>query len=99
MQLLQECGFSIVRVTSALDPLEVVRVRPQVLFFDNDALDDATVQYLRFLLDSLPDLGICLYSRLVPSDVKLRRSARLVHVDKSASGETLRSALVRFAAA
>jgi CheY-like chemotaxis protein len=99
LQLLQESGFSVVRVTNALDPLDVMRARPRILFCDNDAPDEQLAQHLRFLLDSMPDLGICLYSRLAPSDTSLRGSARLVHVAKSAPDDVLRSALEYFAAA
>ncbi len=99
LQLLQESGLSIVRVCDVLDPLDVLRIRPQMLFCDCDAMDDQIVQGMQFLFDSMPELDVCIYSRTQPSGSRMRMRAqtRLLHLEKSASHEALVSALGRFA--
>ncbi|HEY9084798.1 MAG TPA: hypothetical protein VIN40_02515 [Candidatus Tyrphobacter sp.] len=99
LQLLQESGLSIVRVHDVLDPLDVLRMRPQVLFCDCDAMDDQILQGLQFLFDSMPELDVCIYSRAEPSHPRMRMLAptRLLHLEKSASHDELVRALGRFA--
>lgn len=99
LQLLQESGCSVVRVQNVLDPLDVVRARPQMLFFDADTVDDETLHGLQFLVDSMPELGLCIYARTSLADLQPRTSTRLLHLEKSASHEALLGALGRFAAA
>ncbi len=100
IKLLQESGLSIVRVTNALDPLDVARIRPAMLFCDGDPLEEKTIRTLRFLHDSIPELQIvCLYSRAAPTDAGLRDCSRLVHLDKKAGGETLLATLQRYVTA
>ncbi len=96
LQLLQESGCSVVRVQDALDPLDVVRSRPQMLFFDCDVVDEATTRALEFVVDSMPELDLCLYSRTPPAQLQTRTSTRLLYLEKSASHETLLGALGRF---
>jgi DNA-binding NtrC family response regulator len=98
LHLLQESGLSIVRVRDVLDPLDVLRTRPQMLFCDCDAMDDQIVQGLQFLSDSMPELDVCIYSRTEPLSprVRMRAPTRLLHLEKSASHEALVSALGRF---
>ncbi len=98
LALLQESGCSIVRVQSALDPLDVVRAGPQMLFFDADTIDQAGTRALQFLIDSMPKLGVCVYARTAPGALKPRESTRILHVQKSASHETLLGILGRFTA-
>lgn len=97
LQLLQESGCSIVRVQNELDPLDVVRAGPQLLFFDGDTMDEVTLRGLQFLVDSMPELGLCFYARTPPEDLAFRGSGRVLHLEKSASHEALAGALGRFA--
>lgn len=99
LQLLQESGCSIVRVQNALDPLDVVRARPSILFFDADTMDDATLQGLQFLVDSMPELGLCIYARTPLTQLQPRATTRLLQLEKSASHEALLGALGSFATA
>lgn len=96
LQLLQESGCSIVRVQNSLDPLDVVRARPQMLFFDGDTIDETTLRGLQFLVDSMPELGLCIYARDTLNALQPRSSTRILHLEKSASHEVLLGALGRF---
>jgi hypothetical protein len=96
LQLLQESGCSIVRVQDALVPLDVVRTRPQMLFFDCDVADDATMRDLQFVVNSMPALDLCFYSRTPPAELQTQAPRRLLYLEKSASHETLLGALGRF---
>jgi hypothetical protein len=91
--------LSVVRVSECLDPMDVVRTHPSLLFCDDDTLDERTTRSLYFLIDSFPKLGICIYSRTQVGDARLAPSARILHIEKSASGEAMRSALGDFAQA
>lgn len=99
LELLQEAGLSVVRISEALDPMDVVRAHPALLFCDDDTLDEQTTRSLHFLIDSFPKLGICLYSRTQIGDARLAPSNRVLHIEKSASGEAMRSVLGDFAQA
>jgi hypothetical protein len=99
LQLLQESGLCIVHVAGTLDPPDVVRSSPALLFCDDDALESETVRDLRFLLDSMPSLGVCLYSRITPRDGSPLDCTRLVHLEKSATDEMIRTTLARLASA
>ncbi|MGH7736983.1 MAG: hypothetical protein ACREMP_03800 [Candidatus Tyrphobacter sp.] len=94
LALLQESGYSIVRAASALDPLDVVRARPEMLVFDADSIDEGSLRGLRFIADSMPQLDLCVYARSVPSE--LQRTTRLLHLSKSAPHEELCNALREF---
>ena len=96
LQLLQESGCSIVRVQNALDPLDVVRARPQMLFFDGDSMDETSLRGLQFLVDSMPELGVCIYARSAPTGLQPRNATRLLHLEKAASHDDLLGALGRF---
>lgn len=98
LQLLHDSGLMIVRVAEDLDPLDILRVRPQVLFCDNDTVDTRTAQGLQFLFDAMPELEVCIYARSAASPLpeRMRASTRLLHLEKSASHEVLVSALGRF---
>ncbi len=96
LELLQESGCSIVRVQNALDPLDVVRSRPEMLFLDGDSMDIAARQGLQFLVDTMPELGLCIYARSAPSDLHAGSSTRLLHLEKSAQHDALLGALERF---
>jgi hypothetical protein len=96
LELLQESGCSIVRVQNALDPLDVARARPQILFLDVDSMDEAMSRNLQFLVDSMPGLDFCIYSRAAPNELRAGSSTRLLHLEKSASHDALRGVLGRF---
>jgi hypothetical protein len=96
LALLQESGCSIVRVQNALDPVDVVRTAPQMLFFDGDTIDETSVPSLQFLLDSMPKLELCIYARTPPAELQALSSTRILHLEKAASHEALLGALGRF---
>lgn len=88
--------MSVIRVSECLDPMDVVRTHPTLLFCDDDTLDEQTTRSLHFLIDSFPKLGICLYSRTQIADARLAPSERILHIEKAASIEAMRSALGDF---
>jgi hypothetical protein len=101
LQLLQKTGLAIVRVRNTLDPPDVLGVQPQLLFCDDDTAGVETMRALRFLLDAMPQLSVCLSSRSTSRDLHLNEApqARLLHLEKSASYDVLASTIGRFVTA
>lgn len=95
VQVLNEAGATIVRVRDILDPLDILRIRPTVVFFDDEGSTQDTMQIFRFLFATLTQLTIVLYSSALPPVDLLPESARskLVFIPKSATREALIEAI------
>ena len=98
LQLLQKTGLSIVRVRNVLEPPDVLGVQPQLLFCDDDIVAAETMRALRFLLDAMPQLSVCLYSRSTSRELSRNEApqTRLLHLEKSASYDVLASTIGSF---
>ncbi len=96
LELLRESGCSIVRVQERLDPLDVVRTHPELLFFDDENIDEHTKRSLQFLVDSMPNLRLCIYAHGPLRDLRTHTSTQVLHLEKSAEHEALLGALGRF---
>jgi hypothetical protein len=95
VHVLNEAGATIVRVRDILDPLDILRIRPTVLFFDDEGSTQDSMQIFRFLFATLPQLAVVLYSSALPQVDSLAESDRtkLVFIPKSATREALIEAI------
>jgi hypothetical protein len=95
VQVLSEAGATIVRVRDVLDPLDILRIRPNVLFYDDEGSSQDAMQVFRFLFATLSELTICLYAGSLPAVDMLPEQdrSRLIFIPKSATREALIEAI------
>jgi hypothetical protein len=68
VETVKRAGLSVIRVRDMIDPLDIVRIRPDVLFIDDECAISDLSQTIGFLQAALPSLHICVYG--------LQRSSR-----------------------
>jgi hypothetical protein len=61
VETIKRAGLSVIRVRDMIDPLDIVRIRPDVLFIDDECTLSDLSQTIGFLQAALPSLHICVY--------------------------------------
>lgn len=61
VETVKRAGLSVVRVRDTIDPLDILRTRPDVLFIDDEGAIADLTQMIGLLHSALPSLRICVY--------------------------------------
>lgn len=67
VEAVKRAGLSVVRVRDIIDPLDIMRIRPEVVFIDDECTTADLSQTVGFLSDALPSTHICIYGLARPA--------------------------------